>query len=139
MARTLITAPTTAKRGDVIELKTLIAHIMETGFRPDANGQTKPRDLINRFSCRYNNELVFSAELYPGRVGQPVHRLHHRGHRERHAQLQLGGRQRLRADRERGDHGHRMKPWLPVLLALLLAPPPPLRRRPTLAVPASTT
>jgi sulfur-oxidizing protein SoxZ len=71
MARTLITAPTTAKRGDIIELKTLIAHIMETGFRPDANGQTKPRDLINRFSCRYNGELVFSAELYPAVAANP--------------------------------------------------------------------
>lgn len=71
MARTLITAPSTAKRGDVIELRTLIAHVMETGFRPDANGQTKPRDLINRFTCRYNNELVFSAELYPAVAANP--------------------------------------------------------------------
>jgi sulfur-oxidizing protein SoxZ len=71
MARTLITAPSTAKRGDVIELRTLIAHVMETGFRPDANGQTKPRDVINRFSCRYNNELVFSAELYPAVSANP--------------------------------------------------------------------
>ena len=71
MARTLITAPSTAKRGDVIELRTLIAHVMETGFRPDANGQTKPRDVINRFTCRYNNELVFSAELFPAVAANP--------------------------------------------------------------------
>lgn len=71
MARTLITAPTTAKRGDVIELRMLIAHAMETGFRPDANGQTKPRDLIHRFSCRYNNEVVFSAELFPAVAANP--------------------------------------------------------------------
>ncbi len=71
MARTLITAPTTAKRGDVIELRTLIAHVMETGFRPDSSGQPKPRDLINRFTCRYNNEVVFSAELYPAVAANP--------------------------------------------------------------------
>ncbi len=71
MARTLITAPATAKRGDVIELRMLIAHAMETGFRPDANGQTKPRDLIHRFSCRYNNEVVFSAELFPAVAANP--------------------------------------------------------------------
>ena len=71
MARTLITAPSSAKRGDVIELRTLIAHVMETGFRPDANGQTKARDLINRFTCRYNNEIVFSAELYPAVAANP--------------------------------------------------------------------
>ena len=71
MARTLITAPSSAKRGDIIELRTLIAHVMETGFRPDANGQTKPRDLINRFSCRYNGEVIFSAELYPAVAANP--------------------------------------------------------------------
>ncbi len=71
MARTLITAPTTAKRGEVIELRTLIAHVMETGYRPDANGATKPRDLITHFSCRYNGELVFSAELYPAVAANP--------------------------------------------------------------------
>jgi sulfur-oxidizing protein SoxZ len=71
MARTLITAPTTAKKGEVIELRTLIAHVMETGFRPDANGAIKPRDLITHFSCRYNGELVFSAELYPAVAANP--------------------------------------------------------------------
>ncbi len=71
MARTLITAPTTAKRGEVIEIRTLIAHVMETGFRPDANGQIKPRDLITHFSCRYNDELIFQAELYPAVAANP--------------------------------------------------------------------
>jgi sulfur-oxidizing protein SoxZ len=71
MARTLITAPTTAQRGEVIEVRTLIAHVMETGFRPDANGNTKPRDLITHFSCRYNGEPVFSAELYPAVAANP--------------------------------------------------------------------
>lgn len=71
MARTLITAPTTAKRGEVLELRTLIAHVMETGYRPDGQGSTKPRDLITHFSCRYNGELVFSAELYPAVAANP--------------------------------------------------------------------
>jgi sulfur-oxidizing protein SoxZ len=71
MARTLITAPTTAKRGEIIELRTLIAHVMETGYRPDGQGNTKPRDLITHFSCRYNGELVFSAELYPAVAANP--------------------------------------------------------------------
>lgn len=71
MARTLITAPTTAKRGDILELRTLIAHVMETGYRPDSSGTPKPRDLINRFSCRYNGELVFSAELFPAVAANP--------------------------------------------------------------------
>jgi len=71
MARTLITAPTTARRGEVIELRTLIAHPMETGYRVGADGALKPRDLITHFSCRYNGELVFSAELYPAVAANP--------------------------------------------------------------------
>jgi sulfur-oxidizing protein SoxZ len=71
MARTLITAPTSAKRGDVIELRTLIAHPMETGYRPGADGQVVPRDIVQRFTCRYNGEVVFSAELFPAIAANP--------------------------------------------------------------------
>jgi len=71
MARTLITAPASAKRGDVIELRTLIAHPMETGFRPGADGLLLPRNLVTRFSCRYNGELVFSAELFAAVAANP--------------------------------------------------------------------
>ena len=71
MARTLITAPATAKRGEVIELRTLIAHPMETGFRPGADGLLLPRNLITRFSCRYNGELVFSADLHAAMAANP--------------------------------------------------------------------
>ena len=55
MARTLLTVPPTARRGEVIELRALIAHPMETGFRPDANGRVLPRNLIRRFVCRYDD------------------------------------------------------------------------------------
>lgn len=71
MARTLITAPSTAKRGEVIELRTLIAHPMETGYRRGADGQLLARDLIRQFVCRYNGEVVFSAELYPAIAANP--------------------------------------------------------------------
>lgn len=71
MARTLINAPKTARAGEVIEIRTLIAHPMETGYRPGENGQVLPRDIIRRFSCRYNGELVFSAELFPAISANP--------------------------------------------------------------------
>jgi sulfur-oxidizing protein SoxZ len=71
MARTLIHAPTSARRGEVIEIRTLIAHPMETGYRAGADGRTLPRDIIRRFACRYNGELVFSAELYPAIAANP--------------------------------------------------------------------
>jgi sulfur-oxidizing protein SoxZ len=71
MARALVTMPTTAKRGDIIEIRTLIAHPMETGYRPGADGAILPRNLISRFSCRYDEVLVFSAELFPAVAANP--------------------------------------------------------------------
>ncbi|MEP7294823.1 MAG: thiosulfate oxidation carrier complex protein SoxZ [Burkholderiales bacterium] len=63
--------PTTAKRGDVIEIRTLIAHPMETGYRPGADGAILPRNLIRRFTCHYDDVLVFSAELFPAVAANP--------------------------------------------------------------------
>ena len=55
MARALITMPRTAKRGDVVEIRTLIAHPMETGYRPGDDGRVRPRDIIRRFTCHYDD------------------------------------------------------------------------------------
>jgi sulfur-oxidizing protein SoxZ len=71
MARALVTMPTTAKRGDIVEIRTLIAHPMETGYRPGADGAILPRNLIRRFNCRYDEVLVFSAELFPAVAANP--------------------------------------------------------------------
>ena len=75
MARTLINIPPTARRGEVVEVRTLIAHAMETGYRPGADGKVVPRDVIRRFSCTYDDgtskELIFSAELFPAVAANP--------------------------------------------------------------------
>ncbi len=71
MARFLIQAPSTARQGEVIQIRTLIAHPMETGFRPDSNGAIVPRNIIERFSCHYNGELVFSAVLNTSIAANP--------------------------------------------------------------------
>jgi sulfur-oxidizing protein SoxZ len=71
MARALISSPKTAKKGEVIEIKTLISHVMETGYRPGADGRVAPRDILRRFTCHYNSEEVFSADLYPAVAANP--------------------------------------------------------------------
>ena len=71
MARALINAPAKAKRGEVIEIKTLISHIMETAFRPDSTGKPVPRDIITEFICKYNGEEIFRAELFPAIAANP--------------------------------------------------------------------
>jgi sulfur-oxidizing protein SoxZ len=76
MARTLINMPASARRGDVIEIRTLIGHPMETGYRPGADGKVMPRDIIRRFACHYNGEPVFSAELFPAIAANPYIAFH---------------------------------------------------------------
>jgi len=76
MARTLITVPQGARRGEVIEIRTLIAHPMETGYRAGDDGKVLPRNLIRRFACRYDGELVFAAELHPAVAANPLIAFH---------------------------------------------------------------
>jgi sulfur-oxidizing protein SoxZ len=71
MARVLITVPATARKGEVIEIRTLIQHLMETGYRPDATGVVVPRDILRRFTCTYNGATVFQAELHPAIAANP--------------------------------------------------------------------
>jgi sulfur-oxidizing protein SoxZ len=63
MKRALINAPRLAKKGDVIEIKTLISHPMETGYRHDNEGRPIPRNIIKLFVCTYDGEEIFRADL----------------------------------------------------------------------------
>ena len=71
MASTLVNVPARARRGEVIEIKTLISHVMETGYRRTQLGAFIPRDIIKRFVCTYNGVEVFSAELHPAIAANP--------------------------------------------------------------------
>ena len=71
MARTLINIPPTARRGEVIEIRATIGHPMETGFRPGDDGKILPRNIIQTFSCKYNGEVIFSADLFSAISANP--------------------------------------------------------------------
>jgi sulfur-oxidizing protein SoxZ len=71
MPSALINVPATAKRGDIIEIKTLMSHIMETGFRHTETGAAIPRNIITSFRCRYNGVEVFRADLFPASSANP--------------------------------------------------------------------
>jgi len=66
-----IKLPASAKVGEVIEIKTLVSHVMETGQRKDPDGKAIPRDIINAFSAKFAGAEVFSAELHPGISANP--------------------------------------------------------------------
>ena len=71
MPSALINVPAKAKPGDVIEIKTLMSHIMETGYRHTASGEPVPRDIITSFSCRFNGKEIFRADLFPAISANP--------------------------------------------------------------------
>jgi len=71
MAHPLINVPAKVKRGQIFEIKTLISHIMETGFRYSTTGSRIPRDIVTSFSCSYNGEEIFRADLYPAISANP--------------------------------------------------------------------
>lgn len=71
MARVLINVPPSARRGEIVEIKTLISHPMETGYRPKGDGTFFPRDIIQKFVCTLNGEEIFRADLYPAIAANP--------------------------------------------------------------------
>ena len=71
MTQVLINAPKTARKGEVIELKALIMHPMETGFRPGTNGQLIPRNIIERFAASWNGSEIFSMDFSPAIAANP--------------------------------------------------------------------
>ena len=71
MGSVLINVPKKARRGDIIEIKTLMSHVMETGFRHTATGELVPRDLVTSFACRFNGAEIFRADLFPAISANP--------------------------------------------------------------------
>jgi sulfur-oxidizing protein SoxZ len=70
--------PSPIKAGDVIEVKTLISHIMETGQRKGGDGKLIPRNIVHSFIARFNGAEVFKAELQPGISANPYLAFHMR-------------------------------------------------------------
>ncbi|WP_407159552.1 thiosulfate oxidation carrier complex protein SoxZ [Bradyrhizobium sp. STM 3557] len=71
MASALVNVPSKAKRGAVIEIRTLMSHIMEPGYRRTAAGDLVPRNIITSFTCRFNGEEIFRADLFPAIAANP--------------------------------------------------------------------
>jgi len=71
MARALINISPNPRRGEVIEINTLISHEIETGFRHTNTGTAIPRDIITTFVATYNGEEIFFAQLFPAIAANP--------------------------------------------------------------------
>ncbi len=66
-----LAVPATATRGEIIQIKAMIQHDMESGYRRNEMGQRIPRDILKHFECLYNDRRVFHVELNPGVAANP--------------------------------------------------------------------
>jgi sulfur-oxidizing protein SoxZ len=66
-----VKVPRKADAGEVVTIKTLISHPMESGQRKDSDGNPIPRRIINRFTARFNGEEVISCDLEPAVSANP--------------------------------------------------------------------
>lgn len=81
MAARVQILPVDAKVGDVLEVRLIIGHPMESGLRRDDVGARIQRNIVNRVSCKYNGQEVFKAELGPGIAANPYLTFHTRATR----------------------------------------------------------
>ncbi|HIE68960.1 MAG TPA: thiosulfate oxidation carrier complex protein SoxZ [Planctomycetes bacterium] len=66
-----VRVPAKANAGEIIEIKTLISHEMESGQRKDAAGNKIPREIINKFTASFNGKPVFEADWFPSISANP--------------------------------------------------------------------
>jgi|GEM_PF-230542 len=74
--RVIVTAPTSARVGEVVEIRALAQHPMETGYRRSSEGEILQRDLLRRVECRFEGELVFAADLHAAIAANPFLAFH---------------------------------------------------------------
>ena len=71
MSKPRVKVPSTASKDEVITIKTLISHIMESGLRKDKEGKIIPRMIINKFTAKFNGTKVFEADILPAVSANP--------------------------------------------------------------------
>ena len=94
-----------AKKGDIVEVKALVSHVMEPGQRRDNAGNVIPRKILNKFVCTVNGKQVFAADFEPAISANPVYPVQVQGRGIRAGGADLDRRRRLNDRRRRVDQG----------------------------------
>jgi sulfur-oxidizing protein SoxZ len=72
MSKPRVKVPKKAKAGDIVQIKTLMRHKMETGLRKDKKtGKKIPQQIIKRFTATFNGREVFSTDLFASVSANP--------------------------------------------------------------------
>lgn len=69
--RVRIKVPKTARKGEIVQVKTLISHDMGSGHRKDKQGDKIPRMIINKFTCTYNGATVIDSDWHTAIASNP--------------------------------------------------------------------
>ena len=94
-----------AKKGDLVEVKALVSHVMETGQRKDAAGNTVPRKILNKFACTVAGKQVFAADFETAVSANPYIQFKFKAPGVRPRGADLDRRRRLHHRRRRDDYG----------------------------------
>ena len=71
-SRPRVKVPKSATKGQVVQIKTLIPHKMETGMRKNKKtGKKIPRLIINKVEATFNGKPVLTADLHPAISANP--------------------------------------------------------------------
>jgi sulfur-oxidizing protein SoxZ len=71
-----VQVPATVRKGEVFEIRVLLQHAMENGFRRDMNGELIPVHIVDRLACRIGGREVFRAEFGTGIAANPFIAFH---------------------------------------------------------------
>lgn len=71
-----VRVPEQARKGDIVEIRTMVEHPNESGFRHDNMGRPIPRHIVTSFNCTYNGREVFAATLHPAVSTNPYMTFH---------------------------------------------------------------
>ena len=66
-----VKTPKKAAKGEIILIKSLISHKMESGQRKNKQGKKIPRNIINKFSAAFNGKEFFSSDWHPSVSANP--------------------------------------------------------------------
>ena len=66
-----LSVPETAAAGEAIQVRTIISHPMETGFRRDKRGLLIPVRIVESFRCFSNDDMAFAVKLEPAVAANP--------------------------------------------------------------------
>lgn len=76
MGKARVRVPERAAKGEVVEIRAMVDHPHESGFRHDDMGRLIPRHIVESFTCSYNGREIFRAKLYPAVSTNPYFMFH---------------------------------------------------------------